>query len=584
MLYIPSKKFLCQAIDSFGHLWNVTDSRPTEHSWNILLGFPVDNGIQSKRKGPAQVILTPELCSYLEEFRMKRGKVQLPVSSITVCNLRRKLGMNYWHDCKKWWKETENAAISGSVSPQGDALLKPKNLTWKRDEIRQCRELLERGMDIAEVARILGRKEKAIFGLRKRLLGLKVHPWTAEEHEQFLAALEKDVPPDEVAQALGRTVGSVKARAGELRKEKREVFAEIFLELAPNCIPPELKGKRSSIKQVPMHSLPRKKNLPQVIDCFGQLWDVTESRPTEHGWDVLLGFSALSKGKKGASKTILTAELRDYLELHRMDRSALRLPITPTTIHRLRQALGMNYTRDRKQWWADAKQEVLNPVEPSLSQQDEVHLTPHKTWTKEELRQLLELIAAGKNTHEIAAGMGKTLRSVDAVRRRMLGVQKKQQAWSEQDKETLVALRKQGVPTREIARILGRTADRVQKKVSILAPPEGRIAQTWTDEEKQRFRELAAMGHTADEIAAALKRTRASINSMWPKFVGKRRPKRFWAEEEKEELRASLLNGVDISAIAKTLDRSPFSVTGMRDRLGLAPPRPSAGGKKDDEK
>ena len=106
---------------------------------------------------------------------MKRGKVRLPLGSTTICKLRRMLGMNYWHDCKAWWKEIEDTAIAAPSSLQNDAPLKPRNLKWTRDEIMQVVKLLNDGMRISEIAGVLGKHEKTVFKLRQRLFGLKAH-------------------------------------------------------------------------------------------------------------------------------------------------------------------------------------------------------------------------------------------------------------------------------------------------------------------------------------------------------------------------------------------------------------------------
>lgn len=126
MTRIDPQKILCQCVDFFGHTWNVFNSRPTEHGWSILAGYPVVNGCQVKgMKGPPRTILTTELCAYFEEFRMKCGKMQLPLSSTAICKLRSKLGMNYWNDCKAWWKETEKAETPGQSAPRNETTLKP---------------------------------------------------------------------------------------------------------------------------------------------------------------------------------------------------------------------------------------------------------------------------------------------------------------------------------------------------------------------------------------------------------------------------------------------------------------------------
>lgn len=214
-----SKKILCQYVDVLGQTWHVTESRPTEHGWSILSGYPeINGGLAKGIKGPARVILTRELCSYLEEFRMKRGKVRLPLGSTAICKLRCKLGMNYWNDCKEWWKETESRDKTDPSSPRNDAPLKPKNLTWTRDEIRQVSELLDSGMSMSEIARKLRKNEKAVFKLRQRLFGLKVRFWTPEEEEMLREAVGGKLPLVFIAEKLNRSLSSIKGKIVRLSK------------------------------------------------------------------------------------------------------------------------------------------------------------------------------------------------------------------------------------------------------------------------------------------------------------------------------------------------------------------------------
>lgn len=219
MTHTRPRKILFQSVDCFGHTWNVTESRPTEHGWDVLAGYPVVNGAPVKGvKGPPRTVITPELCAYLEEFRMKRAKVRLPFGSTTICRLRRMLGMNYWHDCKAWWQVTEDAESSDTIAVQNDAALKPRNLTWTRGEIGQVRELLNSGISVAEIASVLGKKEKTVFKLRQRLLGLRIRFWTSQEEEKLLAGMREKLPLITIAEALNRSLSSVKGKLVMLRK------------------------------------------------------------------------------------------------------------------------------------------------------------------------------------------------------------------------------------------------------------------------------------------------------------------------------------------------------------------------------
>ncbi len=222
MAHPRAKRILYRVVDCFGDLWDVTESLPTEYSWNILAGYPSAKGERPKViKGPARIILTPELRACLEEFRMKRGKVNLPLGSTTICKLRRKLGMNYWNDCKAWWKETKNTEISDEPSLRNDAPLKPRNLTWTRNEITQVSKMLRDGGRVVEIARIFGKHEKAVFMLRQKLFGKKVYRWSPQEEEQLLEGVRNKLPLPAIAENLGRSLSSVKGKIVALRKRER---------------------------------------------------------------------------------------------------------------------------------------------------------------------------------------------------------------------------------------------------------------------------------------------------------------------------------------------------------------------------
>ena len=88
-----------------------------------------------------------------------------------------------------------------------------------------------------------------------------------------------------------------------------------------------------------------------ATDHAAQAWDVRESRPTAHGFDILIGWpqgEPRGKGGRGVA-VILTAELARYLaETRQRD---IDLPIGLTAAKRLRRELGVSWSWDA--WWAD---------------------------------------------------------------------------------------------------------------------------------------------------------------------------------------------------------------------------------------
>lgn len=95
----------------------------------------------------------------------------------------------------------------------------------------------------------------------------------------------------------------------------------------------------------------------RATDYSGREWDVRESRPTLHGFDLLIGWprgEPRGKGGRGVS-TILSAELARYLSAARP--RDIDLPIGRTTFKRLRAELGVSWSWDA--WWADRENDLL---------------------------------------------------------------------------------------------------------------------------------------------------------------------------------------------------------------------------------
>lgn len=87
-------------------------------------------------------------------------------------------------------------------------------------------------------------------------------------------------------------------------------------------------------------------------DALGDRWDVRESRPTDHGWPVLLGWPhGLRRGQAqwGGVRVIVTDRLATYLRNTRL--RDIVLPIGLTTTKRLRKVLGLHWRGERRAWW-----------------------------------------------------------------------------------------------------------------------------------------------------------------------------------------------------------------------------------------
>jgi len=98
--------------------------------------------------------------------------------------------------------------------------------------------------------------------------------------------------------------------------------------------------------------------IAKATDWHGQRWDVRESKPTDHGFDILIGWpegEPRGRGGRGVA-TIITAELAQYLLQTRLRDAAL--PIGNTTIKRLRAALDIHWSWD--DWWSARKEDLLS--------------------------------------------------------------------------------------------------------------------------------------------------------------------------------------------------------------------------------
>lgn len=92
------------------------------------------------------------------------------------------------------------------------------------------------------------------------------------------------------------------------------------------------------------------------MDVWGDVWDVRERRPTDHGFDLSLGWpQGVPRGRGGAGspRAIVTTDVAAYLETQRHTPAQIRLPCGRTAIKRLRRLLGHDWRADREGWWSE---------------------------------------------------------------------------------------------------------------------------------------------------------------------------------------------------------------------------------------
>jgi hypothetical protein len=92
-------EILCQATDHAGNPWDVRETRPTAHGFEVMIGWPQGEARGQGGRGVA-VILTAELARYLVETRQR--DIDLPIGLTAAKRLRRELGVSWSWDA--WWQ------------------------------------------------------------------------------------------------------------------------------------------------------------------------------------------------------------------------------------------------------------------------------------------------------------------------------------------------------------------------------------------------------------------------------------------------------------------------------------------------
>lgn len=116
-------------------------------------------------------------------------------------------------------------------------------------------------------------------------------------------------------------------------------------------------GARGAASEAERRAI-RRRDYELVTDIDGAQWEVTERRRTKHGFTLLLGLPPFRRDLlTGGRRLIITPELFNYCQQHRIVKGAMYdLPISAPALHKLRQRLGFNYSRDIRAFWeADAE-------------------------------------------------------------------------------------------------------------------------------------------------------------------------------------------------------------------------------------
>jgi len=100
-----------------------------------------------------------------------------------------------------------------------------------------------------------------------------------------------------------------------------------------------------------------------TLDREGFPWDIRESRPTSHGFDLHFGWPHAQRGKGyGGPRLIPTPELYRYWAADRLARDGriYDLPCSHTALRRARRIFGFNLYLAHQRWWIERLDDLCN--------------------------------------------------------------------------------------------------------------------------------------------------------------------------------------------------------------------------------
>ena len=275
--------------------------------------------------------------------------------------------------------------------------------------------------------------------------------------------------------------------------------------------------------------------LYQIEDYRDRLWNVRFERHTAHGWLLLLGRLVdpgnEEKNCRGGDQVIITRELAAYMEATRMTPGTIDLPVSITTVTRLRRTLGQNFIADRAIWWDEHLYDLTAPQKDvatvygvsaaTIARQSRSRCIIHGSarWTPDEKAQFRQFLTEKLSTREIAARMNKTKGAIKVMRRRLIGNISDVKPWSEEEKAEALHLLASGVKAREVAERLGRT---IISLFAMRGRTIGAVSPTklpWSADERVRLLDMVKSGHSDQEIADALKRSFFTVRNLRQKFI-----------------------------------------------------------------
>lgn len=165
--------------DVFGCRWDVRELRPTNHGFQLAIGWPIRHGerMSGKGYGGPRIIPTRALYRYWRKCQLARdGSIyDLPASRRALQRVRRILGFNFYSANRRWWE---------------DRLCDLSTLTGA--EFARLHDVCESDVSLAY---------KEIFGSRNR-----PRFWWREQ--EVASLLLSDTPHYQIAETLDISVGA----------------------------------------------------------------------------------------------------------------------------------------------------------------------------------------------------------------------------------------------------------------------------------------------------------------------------------------------------------------------------------------
>ncbi|WP_155804529.1 helix-turn-helix domain-containing protein [Magnetospirillum fulvum] len=225
-----------ETADVWGDIWDVREHRPTDHGFDLSLGWPQGMPRGRGGAGSPRAIVTPDVAAYLESLRHTPAQIRLPCGRGAIMRMRRLLGHDWRADQWLWWSDRiedlatmttdefarEHSVSVGAISTNRQALLgrRCREAGWWRDE--SVTAILMSDAPISSIADDLGIAAGSVRRLRHvartRMTEDRCGNLSSSEIKHLL---DEGLTLRQIAQRAGRSFGTVGwfIRARNLRRD-----------------------------------------------------------------------------------------------------------------------------------------------------------------------------------------------------------------------------------------------------------------------------------------------------------------------------------------------------------------------------